>query len=207
MRALAYDVQLDGIYYNLNKTKKTATVTYLVYNKDDNYNAYSGDISVPSSFTYNGTTYSVDYIGTSAFYNCSGMTSIKIPNTIKSIGKSAFYRCRNLEKVIIPDIAAWCALEIEDPTYSTNPLYYANHLYSDEDNEILELEIPDNVTNVNNYVFSGCNNITKISIPNNVRSIGAKAFAGCTKVTAVCINSNAVLSKSYYDDQSLKRRR
>ena len=84
--ASAYDVEVDGIYYNLIPKAKIAEVT-----KGDN--KYEGDITIPSSIKVNDTEYSVTSIGNSAFYGCSGLTSITIPNSVTSIGKFTFYNC------------------------------------------------------------------------------------------------------------------
>ncbi len=92
--ASAYDAEIDGIYYNLNSKNKTAEVTYQYQSEGD----YSGDVVIPEKVTFNGSEYSVTSIGNYAFYNCTGLTSITIPNSVTSIGDSAFYRC-NLKKL------------------------------------------------------------------------------------------------------------
>ena len=84
---LAYKV--DGIYYNLNGTNKTAEVTYKDYKKP----SYSGDVVIPETVTYDGQTYSVVGIGKEAFYDCRGLTSITIPNSVTTIGDGAFSGC------------------------------------------------------------------------------------------------------------------
>ena len=81
--ALAYDVKIDGIYYNLISKGKTAEVTYGEEN-------YSGEVVIPSSITVEGKEYTVTSIGWEAFYDCKGLTSITIPNSVTSIGDSAF---------------------------------------------------------------------------------------------------------------------
>lgn len=85
----AYNVEIDGIYYNLDSGTKEAEVTY----RDTNYRSYSGTVVIPSSITYNGVEYSVTSIGGSAFRYCSKLTSITIPNSVTSIGVSAFKDC------------------------------------------------------------------------------------------------------------------
>ena len=85
--ASAYDVKIDGIYYNLNSEGKTAEVTT---KWDDNY---SGEVIIPSSITVEGQEYTVASIGGYAFKNCSGLTSVTIPNSVTSIGQDAFYYC------------------------------------------------------------------------------------------------------------------
>ena len=59
----------------------------------------------------------------------------------------------------MPDIAAWCSINFGD-----NPLYYAHHLYSDENTEITNLVIPNSVTNINKSAFSGCTGLTSIEV-------------------------------------------
>ena len=54
-------------------------------------NYYSGNVVIPESVTYKGKTYSVTSIGSYAFYGCSGLTSVTIPNSVTSIGEYAFY--------------------------------------------------------------------------------------------------------------------
>lgn len=66
-------------------------------------NNYTGDISIPDIVTYNNKTYRVTCIGWRAFECCSGLTSISIPNSVKSIGDYAFKDCSGLTSVAIPN--------------------------------------------------------------------------------------------------------
>ena len=72
----AESFSVGGIYYGKNSDGKTVYVTY---------NSYSGSVVIPSTVTYSGTTYSVTSIGSYAFHNCSGLTSVTIPNSVTSI--------------------------------------------------------------------------------------------------------------------------
>ena len=93
--ASAYDVEVDGIYY-LTPKKNVAIVT-----KGDK--KYSGDITIPSSIKVNESEYTVREIKQDAFSRCSGLISVKIPNSVTSIGSSAFAYCSSLTSVTIPN--------------------------------------------------------------------------------------------------------
>ena len=84
--ASAYDVKVDGIYYNLISEDKTAEVT-------SGEEKYSGEVVIPSSITSEGKEYKVKYIIESAFSDCSGLTSVTIPNSVTNIGSGAFAVC------------------------------------------------------------------------------------------------------------------
>ena len=96
LSAWAASTKINGIYYKLNSTAKTATVTSGSSN-------YQGDITIPSTVTYGGTTYSVTTIGEDAFRDCTGLTSITIPNSVTSIEYMAFYGCSGLTSITIPN--------------------------------------------------------------------------------------------------------
>ena len=140
----------------------------------------SGDLIIPSTISYNGTTYSVTSIGDRAFYYCSGLTSVTIPNGVTSIGNYAFYECRSLTSVTIPNsvtsIGEWA-------------FTYCRSLTS--------VTIPNSVTSIGEWAFSYCISLTSVTIPNSVTSIGGGAFAGCSSLTSVTI-PNSVTSIAGY---------
>ena len=86
----AYDVEIDGIYYNLNREVNEAEVTCQKYDASIYpfyFSDYSGVVTIPDKFTYKGMEYSVNAIADCAFYGCSGLISVTIPNSVTSIGK------------------------------------------------------------------------------------------------------------------------
>ena len=175
---LAVEVEIDGINYDLVAKAKLATVIAKGSGK------YSGEVVIPESVEHEGTAYSVTSIGDYAFYNCSGLTSVTIPNSVTSIGDEAFYKCSGLTSVRISDIAAWCNIDFAD-VYS-NPLYYAHHLYLNGE-EVKDLVIPNSVTSIGYATFHGCSGFTSVTIPNSVTSIGDYAFSECSGLTSVTI--------------------
>ena len=90
-------VEIDGIRYNLNAEAKLATVI------EKSSGRYSGEVVIPESVEHEGTAYSVTSIGDYTFRNCSGLTSVTIPNSVKSIGERAFWYCSGLTSVAIPN--------------------------------------------------------------------------------------------------------
>ena len=104
---------IDGLYYDLDTSNRTATVTYEV-DGTDNYASLPADVKIPESVTYDGVTYSVTEIGAKAFANCKVMESISIPKTVMYVGTSGmdtnitpiclpFYNCTSLKNVRFED--------------------------------------------------------------------------------------------------------
>ena len=129
---------------------------------------------------------SVTSIGSYAFYGCTGLSSVTIGSGVTSIGESAFSSCNSIEKVHISDVAAWCGIVFEN--YNSNPLGYANNLYVN-DVLVTDLTIPNGVTSIGNYAFWSCTGLTSVTIPDSVTSIGSYAFYGCTGLSSVTIGS------------------
>ena len=248
--ASAHDIEVknaDGvtIYYNYTNNGTELAVTFRGSYYDDYSNDYQGNVAIPEEVTYMNRTRkvtsigerafincsgltsvtipnsvtsienhafwycsgltsvtipnSVTSIGYYAFTNCSGLTSITIPNSVTSIGVNAFTHCYGLKKVIVKDIAAWCGIKFYD--YDSNPLYFAKHIYSDEDTEITNLVIPNSVTSIGNYAFGYCSGLTSITIPNSVTSIGNYAFYYCKGLTSVTIpNSVTSIGSRAFDE-------
>lgn len=173
----AYDVCIDGIYYNIISKANIAEVT----SGDEEY---SGSVIIPSTIEYKGVSYSVSNIGADAFWKCTNLNSITIPNSVVSIGNRAFDICMGLNSVKISSLEAWCKIKFDDDD-SANPLFYAKNLYLNGE-KITNLVIPSSVTSLEDFAFSG-GNFTTITIPNNVTSIGKHTFWGCENLTSITI--------------------
>jgi hypothetical protein len=95
---LPYSFVKDGIYYKITGDN-TVSVTY----KDSNYNNYSGRVTIPTVVTYEGKTYTVTKVDNLAFFGCTGLTAVTIPETVTSIGNRAFRGCTALTSITIPN--------------------------------------------------------------------------------------------------------
>ena len=166
--ASAYNAKIGGLYYILNSEAKTAEVTYSTLHGND----YSGDVIIPSSVTYNETTYSVTSIRNETFYRCTGLTSVEIPSSVTSISYAAFYGCTGLTSITIP-----------------NSVKYIDDCAFEGCKGLTSIEIPNSVTNIDAGAFEGCKGLTSVTIPSSVTSIGYSAFGGCSGLEQITVAS------------------
>ena len=186
--ALAYHFQSGDLYYDIT-SYNTVAVTYQEYWSSTNYQGLS-TATIPETVTYNGTTYSVTKIGSSAFHDCSSLTSIIIPNSVTSIGGGTFQGCSSLTSIVVE---------------SGNTMYDSrencNAIIETASNTLIagcqSTTIPNSVTSIGNEAFRGCASLTAVTIPNSVTSIGKWAFSGCSSLTSVTI-PNSVTSIGNY---------
>ena len=120
----------------------------------------------------------VTSIESTAFMGCV-IGNIFIPNSMIDIASSAFKNA-TISKVTISSIENWCSIDFKSG--QANPLIRCHHLYLDEE-EIINLIIPNNVSTIGRNAFNGGSNFSSITIGENVKTIGDYAFGGCENVT------------------------
>ena len=213
MFAFAYDFSYNysgkTLYYNITYTSPNQVEVTFPGTESDVDSLYanhikpSGSLTVPSSVSHNGITYSVVCIGHRAFQGCSGLNSISLPNTLTRIDWHAFFGCSGLSSISFPtgityigDMAfAYChnLTTITIPRYVnyigegifsfctglTSISVNANNTYYDSRNSCKAI-----IKKTDNTMIAGCKNST---IPNTVVSIGNSAFNGCTGLTSISI--------------------
>lgn len=160
---LSYSLNYDGTAYFVSGIK----------------GGTSKSIVIPS--TYEGIP--VTSIKENAFYNCTSLVNVTIPDSITSIGYRAFYGCTSLESITLPN-------SITTIGYSA----FGNCT------GLSSVTIPDGVTSIKNYTFIGCTKLTSVTVPAGVTEIGDYAFEDCYKLVEIINKSelNIVAGDSKY---------
>ena len=128
-----------------------------------------------------------------AFWGCSSLTSVTIPNSVTNIGESAFWNCNKLTSVTIPDGVTSIEDLVFSSCYSLTSITIPNSVTSIGNRafrsctKLTSITIPDGVISIGNFAFSGCNELTSITIPDSVTSIGDSAFEECRILTSISI--------------------
>ena len=212
--ASAHDIEVKNaddvtIYYNYISNGTELEVTFRGSSYDSYSGEYQGNVVISEEVTFMNRTRKVTSIEDYAFYYCSGLTSITIPNSVTSIGDCAFYDCSGLTSITIPNSVT----SIGEYAFSGC-------------SGLTSVTIPNSVTSIGDYAFSGCSGLTSIVvengnsnydsrsncnaiietasntlisgckntiIPNSVTSIGSQAFQGCSGLTSITI-PNSVTS-------------
>ena len=123
--------------------------------------------------------YYIDYfythdneLGSRAFYNCSGLTSLSLPSGITSIGWEAFSGCSGLTSLSLP-----------------SGLTSIGHNAFSGCSGLTSLSLPSGITSIGWEAFSGCSGLTSLSLPSGLTSIGHNAFSGCSGLTSLSLPS------------------
>lgn len=159
-----------------------------------------------------------------AFASCTGLTEVRLLEGITNINDSAFSKCSSLETVTVPGTAAiinsdafiytsvktvrisnlakW--MDINFANSAANPLSQGAALILNG-KTVSDLELPENVTQLKSYTFSGCTSITRLTIPESISSIGRCAFFNCTSLKEVEIPAsvNVIRGMAFYCCKSL----
>lgn len=220
-----YDFEVDGIYYCTNGNQ--ATVTYGEWGGEGEiYPAYSGDVIIPETVTYNGVTYSVTGIGDKAFIRCN-LNTVTIPSSVTRISSLAFFLC-SIGVLEIPntvasfDEGAFCGTYINQLIWNipSCPGLYAYIDYGDYDyplnassviigdsvksipenflsgSDITRIILPNSVTTIGEHAFNN-SSLKSVTIPNSVTTIGYDAFSSCPLLTNVSIYGTFTGSQAF----------
>lgn len=139
----------------------------------------------------------VEKIEGSAFSNCVNLEKINIPNTVKSIGVYAFNNCKSLNEVSIDDLACWCSIEFS--TQDSNPVYFSHSLRISKET-ICDIVVPESVTILKQFTFSGFSNLHSVQLHNGVKEILNGCFLECSGLKSIEIPYSVEhINYAFYD--------
>lgn len=164
--ANAYDCEIDGIFYYRISASELEVANKVF--SDQNRSAYSGSVTIPASVTYNGKTFNVVSIGEYAFRDCTGLTAITIPNSIRSIKGYAFYNCSQLSSITIPATVT----EIGEGAFEGCA-------------SVTQMVLPEGISSIEDELFFGCVSMRSVVIPSSVASIGENSFSRCSSLISI----------------------
>ena len=197
LQAMAYDFsythQGKTLYYRTltGSTNEVAVTSYDLSGLFINNNHVSGDVIIPSSVEYNGTTYNVTAIDGETFLCCSNLTSISIPSSVTYIGNAAFVFCDSLNSInVASGNTHYSSIDGVLYNYTRDTLIQCPGAKT-------SVTIPNGVTTIAESAFAGCRSLTSVTIGNGVNSIEWCAFQGCRSLTSITI-PNSVTSISQF---------
>ena len=186
LTATAADFMVDDICYNIHGNEAAVASRRV---PGFLFIGYKGDVVIPATVTYDGTTYPVTSIEDIAFYGSTELTSIVVPNSVTEIGQEAFGNCPGLTSIVV---------ESGNPRFDSRN--NCNAIIETTDNELIagckNTIIPNSVTKIGNFAFGACVSLTSIVIPNSVTEIGHYAFYSCDSLTSIDI-PNSVIEIGY----------
>lgn len=130
----------------------------------------------------------VTSIGAFAFYNCTNITSVAMPDSVVNIADRAFSNCSALNSIVIPSSVA----SIGDMAF-------------DDCSSLVSLTIPDSVTSIGIYAFSGCTNLSTVVVGEGLSCFSESMFYGCSKLINISIprSVTSIENSAFQDCSSL----
>ena len=130
-------------------------------------------------------------INSSAFYNCSSVASVVIPDTVTTIGEKTFFGCSALKSITMPDsitsigyYAFTGCTKLANVSLPNNITYIPYSIFKDC-TSLTSIIIPNSVASINYYAFSGCTELKSIVVPKSVKNISQESFENCNNLTTV----------------------
>ena len=161
----------DAMNWSYNESTSVLTISGSGTMKSHPWSSFKGSI-VKVVFSGNITS-----LCDSAFYECTNLSSVSIPDSVTEIGYSAFKGCKNLDRVTFG----------RNSSLNTLGKNYTNDGVFQNCVNLSEITLPDKLTAIQRETFSGCTNLERVTIGSGVKSIGAYAFSNCGNLTSVVV--------------------
>ena len=152
-------------------------------------------VSGGGSYLYDDSYTNDNELGSCAFLNCSGLTSLSLPSSLTSIEREAFAGCSGLTSLSLPSSLTsikyrafyGCSglTSLSLPSSLTSIEYYAFYGCSG----LTSLSLPSGITSIDWNAFSGCSGLTSLTLPSSLTSIDSGAFSGCSGLTSLSLPS------------------
>lgn len=178
---------IEGFFCNLDKERKEATIVSVGYGQ-----GYQGDLVIPSVIHYQGEEYSVTEIADKAFSGC-GITSVSFPPTLKKIGHAAFYGCTKLDSITLPNDIEIQGYQLFYECYNLkkvvlpDTLSYLPPLIFANCKSLRHIDLPPGITEIGFGAFQDCINLDSIVLPDSLKAIPDHLFSYCQKLRYVFI--------------------
>ena len=178
--AYAYDFEVNGIYYNIEKDG--AWVTNYKFENYKYIPGYFGRVVIPKSVTnpLDGKTYRVTGIDVFAFRECTELTSVTLPKSIAAIGDGPFFGCINLKSI-----------KVKRGNKVFNSRRRCRAIIETKSQTLVagcpKTRIPKKVTSIGDFAFSGLSCLTTVTIPENIKLIGDFAYFQCDGLSSITI--------------------
>ena len=146
---------------------------------------------------------SLTSIGISAFDGCSSLRSIELPESLTSIGCSAFEGCSSLESIELPESLTWIGGYAFQYCSSLESIELPESLTSIEISafsgcsSLESIELPESLTSIERSAFEGCSSLRSIELPESLTSIGIRAFDGCSSLRSIELPESLTSIENY----------
>lgn len=189
--------------FAVDETFEQDDLTYKIVG-EDSVSVMAADLTrsvynIPAKITYNDKEYTVVSLDKKLFYKTgevSALTTVTLPNTLKSIGALAFRDCKNLTTIEIPDGITVIEESTFDGCTNLKSIKFPNQLAfikGDAFRDCVDLEsinIPDSTQEIRENAFLNCDSLVSVVIPKNVKYLGGSSFLYCDLLEEVTLSNH-----------------